>query len=496
MKRGGWRRRLAIGAGAAGAALAIVAGVVVVRTLAMKPEPLTQRAAPAMVSVDIDRAAARLGQAIRFQTVSHQDATENDLTQWRAFHDWMARTYPAFHAAAHRETVGEAGLIWTWPGRDPGLSPIILMAHQDVVPASPETLAEWKAPPFAGRVRNGAVWGRGAVDDKGSLIALLEAGEASIQAGRRPERTVIIVSGHDEETRGSGARAAAELLKARGVRAWFVLDEGSAIIEDHPVTHGPAALIAIAEKGYVTLRVTARGDGGHSSAPPRRTAVSVLAQAVTAIEERSWPLRYDGPSRDGLRALAPHAPFSSRLFLANDWLFGGFLAKRMAANPVAAAALHTTIAPTMLSGSPKENVLPETASVWINYRVAPGSSVQAVVERARAATNGLPVDVAVEGLGREPSPVSSQDSDAYRYLKTALGDEAPAVPIAPSLMIAGSDSRYLSPVASDIYRFAPSRFRLDELGMIHGVNEHLTLENLERNIRFYARLMAGSGEES
>ena len=472
-------------------ALALLVAVLVVRTLMLKPAPLQTQQASAVADFDLDLAAERLGQAIRFETVSNQDAARNDVAQWTAFHDWMAQTYPAFHAAARRETVGGGGLVWIWTGRNPQLAPIILMAHQDVVPASPETLAEWKTPPFSGAVIDGAVWGRGAIDDKGSLIALLEAGEALAKAGRQPERTIIMVSGHDEETQGAGAKAAAELLKSRNVRAWFVLDEGSAIIEDHPVIKGPAALIAVAEKGYVTLRVTARGAGGHASAPPQQTAVSSLARAITAIEGKAWPLRYDGPSRDGLRALAPYAPFTTRLFLANDWLFGGLLTRQMASNPTAAAGLHTTIAPTMLSGSPKENVLPQTASVWINYRIAPGTSVQDVVDRARSATKGLPVDVVIEGAGREPTPVSSRDSDAYRYLTAALGGEAPATPIAPSLMTAASDSRYLTSVAENTYRFAPNRFHLDDLGMVHGVNEHLTLANLERNIRFYARLMVG-----
>lgn len=478
------------------AVLFMLAAVLVARTLMLKPQDIpghTATAAAPLASVDIAAAAERLGQAIRFQTVSHQNAAEDDRSQWLALHDWMTRTYPAFHAAAHRETVGGDGLIWTWPGRNPALKPLVLMAHQDVVPASPETLTEWSSPPFDGQVRDGFVWGRGAIDDKGSLVALLEAGEALAARGFQPERTVMIISGHDEETRGQGAQAAAALFRQRGIRAWMVLDEGSAIIEDHPVTRGPAALIAVAEKGYVTLKVTARGEAGHSSAPPQGTAVSVLARAITAIEGRAWPLRYDGPSRDGLRALAPHAPFMTRLFLANDWLFGGLLAKQMGKTPAAAAGLHTTIAPTMLSGSPKENVLPQTASVWINYRIAPGSSVQAVVERARDAVKALPVSVEVEGAGREPSPVSSTGSDAYAQLAAAVRETALGVPVAPSLMTAASDSRYMAGVADAVFRFAPNRFQMSDLNRVHGVNERISLDNLDRSIRFYQRLMVGEG---
>ena len=220
----------------------------------------------------------------------------------------------------------------------------------------------------------------------------------------------------------------------------------------------------------------------------------MLARAITAIEGHAWPLRYDGPSREGLRALAPHAPFMTRLFVANDWLFGGLLAKKMSKNPAAAAGLHTTIAPTMLSGSPKENVLPQTASAWINYRIAPGSSVRAVLARTRDAVKGLPVTVEREGLGREPSLVSSTKSDAYAYLAKAVGEIAPGVPVAPSLMIAASDSRYMTGVGDSIFRFAPNRFAMTDLGRVHGVNERISLDNLNRNIRFYGRLMVGEDQ--
>lgn len=474
-----------------------LAAVLVVRTLLLKPvDPVRQDPIPAKTetSVDISAAALRLGEAIRFQTLSHQNPSENDRSQWLGLHDWMARTYPAFHTVAHREAVGGDGLMWTWPGRDASLRPLVLMAHQDVVPPSAETLSEWTSPPFEGEIRDGFVWGRGAIDDKGSLVALLEAGEALAARGIQPERTIIIVSGHDEETRGRGAQAAAILLRQRGVRAWMVLDEGSAIIEDHPVTKGPAALIAVAEKGYVTLKITARGDAGHASAPPQRTAVSVLARAIIAIEGKAWPLRYDGPTREGLRALAPHAPFMTRMFLANDWLFGGLLTRQVSKSPAAAAGLHTTIAPTMLSGSPKENVLPQTASAWINYRIAPGGSVQAVVDRASSAVKALPVTVEVEGAGSEPSPVSSTGSDAYAYLAAAVREAAPGVPIAPSLMTAASDSRYMVGVSDAVFRFAPNRLHMSDLSRVHGVNERISLDNLALNIRFYERLMSGSGQ--
>src|SRR5678816_3650729 len=167
-----------------------------------------------------------------------------------------------------RDELASRTLVYTWPGSDPSLAPVVLMAHQDVVPVTPGTEGAWKHPPFSGAVADGAVWGRGSVDDKGSLIGTFEAIETLAKAGFRPKRTVIVVSGGDEEVVGQGARAAAAWLAARKIKAEFVLDEGLVVITDNPISRGKLAVIGTAEKGYATLRVTAPAPGGHSSAPP------------------------------------------------------------------------------------------------------------------------------------------------------------------------------------------------------------------------------------
>jgi carboxypeptidase PM20D1 len=192
-----------------------------------------------------------------------------------------------------------------------------------------------------------------------------------------------------------------------------------------------------------------------------------------------------------METLAPQGPFAIRMAMANRWLFEPLILKQAAATPSGAALLHTTIAPTMLKGSPKENVLPQDASAWINYRIAPGDSSAAVLERAKAATSGLPLAFSWDRPPNEPSPVSSTSSEAWKMV-AALAADASKSPVAPSLVTAGTDSRYLSGVADDVYRFQPMVFSLETIKMIHGTNEHMSLENLERAVRFYARLIATS----
>jgi carboxypeptidase PM20D1 len=476
-------------------ALVALAAVIAVRTLTFRAPGAglapVELAAP--VTVDVGRAAQHLSAAIRLRTVSHQDAVENDVTQWDQLHAWLQQTYPAAHAAMARELVAGHTLVYTWRGADPARPAIILLAHHDVVPVTAGTEGGWKHPPFDGVLADDAVWGRGAIDDKGSLVALFEALESLAVRGWAPQRTLIIVSGHDEEAGGKGAAAAAALLRSRGVQAEFALDEGMAVLAGLPLASEPVALIGIAEKGYATLKVTAPAPGGHSSSPPPETGVETLARAVLAIAGHAFPQRFEGPAAEMVRTLAADARWPVRMVVANEWLFGPLLVKQLSATPAGAATLHTTIAPTMLRGSPKENVLPQDASAWINYRILPGNTADDVMARAREAARDIDVRLAWDGKPYDPPPISRTDSPAYALLASLARDVAKA-PVAPALVVATTDSRHMAGIAADVYRFQPITLALDELEMVHGTNEHLTLENLRRLVEFYTRLVETSAK--
>lgn len=476
--------------GAVGVVL-VVAGVVAVRTATFKAPAAADPKAANLASarpVDVARAAARLGEAVRFQTISHQDPAEDLPAEWDKLHAWLQATYPQAHKVMTREVVAGHTLVYTWTGSNPALPPIILMAHQDVVPVTPGSEGAWTHPPFDGVVAAGSVWGRGAIDDKGSLVTLFEALDTVAASGFKPARTVIVVSGHDEEVRGVGARAAAALLKSRNIKAQFVLDEGMVVVADHPVTGQAAAIIGTAEKGYATMKVVAPAVGGHSSAPPKDTGVATLSRAVVAISDKQFPMKFQGPGADMLKAIAPNAPPVVKVFAANTWLFSPLLVNVTAKTPAGAAMLHTTIAPTMLKGSPKENVLPQDATAWINYRIAPGDTSTTVMARAKDAVGDLPVELSWSKTPDEPSAVSSTDSDAWKTIAGLAADESKA-PVVPGLVTAGTDSRYMGGVATDVYRFQPLVLKVEDTKMIHGTDEHVSLANVERMVRFYQRLV-------
>lgn len=485
-----WTR---VGVGAL-AVIVLLVGVVTARTMAFKPAAAADTAGlklAAAVPVDQAKAAQHLSEAIRILTVSHQDKAENDWSQWDKLHAWLAATYPTAHQAMTREILPNKALVYTWKGSDPSLAPVVLMAHQDVVPVTPGTEKDWTHPPFAGEIADGAVWGRGSIDDKGSLVTIFEAAEALAASGFKPRRTVMIVSGQDEEAGGAGAKAIAALMKSRGIKAQFVLDEGMAVVSDLPGADRPIAAIGLGEKGYATLRIIARAPGGHSSAPPKETGVETLARAVLAITGKPFPMRFRGPGADMIRSIARYGDLKTRVVVANTWLFEPLLMAQIGASPSSASAFHTTIAPTMLKGSPKENVLPQDATAWINYRIAPGQTREDVMARAREATKGLNVELSWQGEASDPSPVSSKTSDSWKLL-SALASGGGKIPVTPALVTAGTDSRHLSDVAEDVYRFAPMFASIKDFGMIHGTNEKMSLENLKRMTDFYTRLIASA----
>lgn len=443
-------------------------------------------------------ASEHLAAIIRYATISPGEDAPFDRAPFSALADFLADAYPAFHAIAEREVIGGASLIYRWPATASAdaaanRQPIALLAHMDVVPVEPETISAWTHPPFAGVVADGRVWGRGALDDKGSLVAMMEAVERLARDGFAPVRDIYLLFGHDEEVGGrAGAAQIAATLKARGVRLAFTLDEGSGVSDgviDGATT--PVALIAIAEKGYVDLKFTARADGGHSSTPGAQTAVTRVARAVVTVNENPYPLEIDGVVKDFLNGLAPAMPQPQRFALSNLWLTGGFVKGRLAKSPLTAAALRTTTAPTIIRGGVKSNILPQTAEAIVNYRIHPRDNVEAVRDRAARLVNDENVEVEII-TGNEPSSVSSVASPGYGAIASTIAPIFGDVPIAPMLTLQGTDSRHYGDVAADRYRFTPFIYEADDLEQIHGTDEAVSIDNLERAVDWYAAFLANA----
>ncbi len=342
-------------------ALLGLGAVLVLRAASLSSRQLAEPPAPNR-PVDGARIAGVLARAIQLPTVSREPGTLADPAAFAALEELLVASFPRLHASLQKERVGAAGLLFTWQGSEPSLAPLVLTAHQDVVPVEPGTEAGWSQPPFAGVIEGGYVWGRGALDDKGGLITLLAGIESLLTQGFTPRRTVLVFLDHDEEVMGSGAREFAGRLAAADVKPFLVLDEWMPIAAGgFPGITAPVALIRVAEKAYLTVELTAEAEGGHSSMPPRQTAVGFVSRAVTRLEAQPLPSRLAGAARSTLEALAPEMQFSNRLAMANLWLFAPLVERQLAAKPSTDAWIRTTTAPTVIAGGVKDNVLPARA---------------------------------------------------------------------------------------------------------------------------------------
>lgn len=493
-------RRILIGGGAL---LLLLAAVVMGRTLMIPAASLAEAGAPA--SIDAEGAAGRLAQAIRFPTISHQrGADPADIARSNAafegFRDWMEVTYPAFTDATSREIFGGHTLLYRWEGEDGALEPVLLMSHIDVVPIAPGTEDQWEHPPFSGAIADGYVWGRGTIDNKGSLIAMVEAAEFLVKRGFRPQRTIYFAFGHDEEIGGGeGNKAIAADLMERGVRLAWVKDEGGMI--GHGLLPGvsvPVATIGVAEKGSISLDIIAYSKGGHSSmpSPAAQTAIGRLARAVERVGDAPFESRVDGATRGMIESLAPAVPFLQRMVYANLWLFEPVVRGVMERHPTSAAQLQTTIAPTIIEGGNKENVLPPEARAVVNFRIHPRDTAAGVLEHVRKAVDDPEVKIEPLDGVREASSVSNIEGEGYRLITRVIGENFPGTISAPYLVVGGTDSRHYLPITDNVFRFIPIHMGPDDMARFHGTNERVSVANMGEAVAFYVRLLEMLDEDA
>jgi carboxypeptidase PM20D1 len=472
------------------ATVIILAGVLVANTVRKSSQQIAV-APVAPLTIDEQAAAQRLGAAVRLQTIASATDADRSAEAFRELHDLIAKSFPAFHAAAKREIVGNYSLLYTWEGSDPKAAPVALLAHQDVVPIAPGTEGDWQVPPFSGEVKDGFIWGRGSWDDKGNLFAMLEAVEQLAKEGFRPKRTVYLAFGHDEEVSGKrGASAISKLLQSRGVRLDFVFDEGLLITEG--ILKGidkPVALIGVAEKGYVTLDLSTTATPGHSSLPPRDTAIGKLSAALAQLENNPFPAAIKGVMRETLETAAPDMNFGSRVALSNLWLLEPLVRKQLEKAPQTAAAIRTTTAITIFNAGNAENVLPGRAAATVNFRLLPGETEDSVIARVKSIIADDRIKVTPKPGNTNPPPVTSTAAPNYQAVNRTIREIFPDTLVVPGLMVAATDSRNYLDVTDNIFRFSPVRATSEDLKRFHGTNERLSVTNYADMIRFYRRLL-------
>jgi len=439
---------------------------------------------------ELPRAVGKLQALIRFPTVSYREPDRQDSAAFDGFVDELARQFPLLHERLGLTRVHTHGLLFHWRGASDA-RPVVLMAHLDVVPVE----GEWQHDAFGGEVVDGQIWGRGTLDDKGCLVGICEAVETLLERGFTPAQDVWLSFGCDEEVFGTAATQAVAELEARGVRPWFVIDEGGAIAHDaFAGVDTPVGVVGVTEKGIMSVLLRVEGRGGHASTPARMGPTARLARAITRLDRSPMPSSLPAPTLELFRRLAPHAPLALRPLMANAARLGPVLPKLLTAlGPESAAMVRTTFAITTLSGSPALNVIAQTATAGVNIRIMLGDTSQTVLTHLRKAIGDDQVEIDVVET-YEPSPLSpystaDDEDDAFALIETTISEVFPDAVPAPYVMMAATDSRTFTEICDRVYRFAPFRMTKAQREAIHSYDEHLGVDAFLDGVRWYQRLI-------
>lgn len=433
------------------------------------------------------RAVGKLQALVRIPTVSDRDPALVDPEPFDALLVELARQFPVLHERLELTRVDTHGLLFRWPGRSDA-RPVVLMAHLDVVPV--EESAPWQHPPFGAEIHAGAIWGRGTLDDKGAVVGICEAVETLLERGVVPAQDVWLSFGCNEEVSGTSAQLAVAELERRGVRPWFVVDEGGAIAaEAFPGVGAPIGVVGVTEKGVTSIELRVEGRGGHASTPARMGPTARIARAITRLDRAPMAASVPDPTVELFRRMAPHASLALRPLLANAARLRPVLTRALvAAGPEPAAMTRTTFAITTLSGSPALNVIASTAKAGVNIRIMVGDTVAGVLEHVRRTIDDDQVQVDVVERN-EPSPVSPYDDEAFVLLEDTITEVFPDAVPAPYVMMAATDARFFTAICERVYRFAPFRMTKAQRESIHSYDEHLGVDALVDGVRWYERLI-------
>ena len=469
--------------------LVVFSAYLLFKTFSFKSKQINYEAAE-IINIS-DSAIHHLARAIQIKTISPEDPQDFDSTQFYDFSFFMERAFPLVETHLEKTTINSFSFLYEWKGKNKQLKPVVLVAHLDVVPVPEEEIDEWNAPPFSGEIHDEILWGRGTMDDKVSVIGILEAVEHLIKEDFQPERTIYLAFGHDEEIGGlNGAQTIVKHMKEKGIAPEFVLDEGFAITRGLvPGVLTDVALIGIAEKGFASLTLSTELDGGHSSMPNEETAIKVIASAITKMENNPFPARITEPVQHFLEHVGPEMRFQEKLVFANNGLFKSVILGIYQQTGPGRAVVQTTMAPTVFNSGIKDNVIPSTASATINFRILPESSIDQVIQHVKNSIDDDKVEIRLNSFHSNPSKVSSTESKGYAIVNQSIKEIYPEVITVPNLVIGATDGRYYGEICDHIYRFIPIRMNPDNIKAMHGINENIPIDEFEDVVRFYVRLI-------
>ncbi len=467
------------------AVILVFLAVLIIRTLRFTP-----KAAIAVdtepISFDKEKTTESLRALVRCKTVSYREHDKEDNAEFEKLYQALPTLFPHVYAACEKTEFPDRGLLFRWKGQKDG-APAVLMAHFDVVPVNPEN---WDKDPFAAILEDGVLWGRGTLDTKVTMNAILSSADHLIAEGFVPEHDIYFAFSGGEEVNGLGAVHIVDYFAENQIDPSVVLDEGGAVVENvFPGVKAPCALIGIAEKGMLDLEYRVLSGGGHASAPPPHTPVGELSMACTRVEGSPFPFHLTKPVREMFDTLGRHSSFVYRMIFANLWCFSPILNRICKKSGGEINALvRTTVAFTQMKGSSASNVIPPEATMVSNMRLNPMDTLESAEDYIRKTVGNEKVELR-KLHGMNPSRISRTDCEGYRKVAKAIGATWQGSLVSPYLMVQCSDSRHYGKISDRVYRFSAMDLSSEERKTIHGNNERIRVEVIHRAVEFYLRLM-------
>ncbi len=475
-------------------ALALLLSVILIRAYLHQPDVNEIKAEAALV-LDETKAIENLSKSIQFQTISHPDYEKFDYEEFQRFLSWLETEYFQVFKNLEKKYLGKT-LLLEWQGEASDLNPILLTGHYDVVPVRADADSIWQESPFSGKIDSDYVWGRGALDDKSGVIAILEAVNYLLEKNFSPRRTVYLSFGHDEEIGGRrGAGKVTEFLLNEGVELEWTLDEGSFLLQDIiPGINKPVAVINVAEKGSLTIQVIGKAEGGHSSMPSSKSSVGYLAEALLKLENNPVPGKLEGISLGLFDEVSKQMPFQYKILFANLWLFEPLINNFLSDSPTMNAVIRTTTAPTMLSASNRLNVLASESVGTVNFRLHPRDNPETIVNFVNDLIGNENIEVKKLSAGTLASSVSDWETEGYRAISNSVREVYGDIIVAPGLMVGGSDSKHYAKAAKNSYRFNPFPLSANELSGLHGIDERIKKDDFLNGIRSYIKIIQSGAD--
>ncbi len=457
--------------------------IILIKTIKFKP--ILYPEMKKKYEIDESKVLESLSQKIKIPTISYQDSKRINKRAFNDFKAHLKERYPLINEQATYLEIG-SGVLYHIKGEKQD-EPTVLMAHFDVVPVE----GNWTFEPFSGEIDDSFIYGRGTLDTKSSLNAVMEGVEYSLSNGKIFKNDLYISFSGDEEINGQTQHLMVEHFKKEGVKPYMVLDEGGAIVSNmFPGVDKKAAVIGIAEKGFLNVKLTAFSKGGHASTPPKDTALTVLSKAVIKLNRaKTFKLKLSAPVKVLFDTLAPHSKsFPIKMIFANLWIFTPIvkLIAKLSGGELL-SMFKTTQAFTTLSASDALNVLPNEASVGINYRLRPGEDSSVVLKKIRKVIKND--DIKIEVINVSEATTTSKIDDAYAIVRQSIKKTWPEVVVTPYLMVATSDSRHYHEICERVYKFSPMVVSKADLALIHGEDEKISCENVINGTNFYINLI-------